>query len=73
MSTLSDLMNTDPLKLTDPDIDEIIKAYRDMNYKFNLGDTRAGKVKSIGSSKVLENAEADELKNLLAGGLKHIK
>lgn len=70
MADIAELFARDPLSLTDDDIDEVIKAFRDMRYKFNLGDTRAGKVAK--TPKALEKAEADELKDLLGdtGGLK---
>lgn len=66
MNTLSELFALDPLELAkDPDkVKEVVKAFRDMNYKFNLGDTRAGTVKPK-TPKSLAGLEADELKDLL--------
>ena len=69
MNTLSELFARDPLSLTDEDIKEIVKAFRDMNSKFNLGDTRAGSTKPP-AAKSLAGANADELQELLKGGLK---
>lgn len=48
MSELSELFERDPLSLTkdDPAIEEAVKAFREMRYKFNLGDTRAGSIKA---------------------------
>lgn len=48
MSDLNELFSTDPLSLTkdDPKIAEAIAAFRSMRARFELGDTRAGKVKA---------------------------
>ena len=44
---LSAIFELDPLSLTkdSPEIEIAIRAFRDMRYKFNLGDTKAGSVK----------------------------
>lgn len=47
MTELTEIFERDPLSLTkdDPAIEAAIKGLRDMRYKFNLGDTKAGSVK----------------------------
>ena len=51
----------DPLSLTDEDIAKTIKAYRDMRYKFNLGDTKAGSIKPKAVPKALKGIGDDLL------------
>jgi hypothetical protein len=43
---LNELFNRDPLLLSKPEIESIIQGFRDMRYKFNTGDLKAGKVKT---------------------------
>jgi len=47
MSDIQRLFQEDPLKLTRPDITEIIAYYRDKRNAFNLGDKTAGATKKI--------------------------
>ncbi len=53
MTELTEIFERDPLTLTkdSPEIEEAIRAFRDMRYKFNLGDTKAGSVKPKASAK----------------------
>ena len=44
-NSLTQLMEKDPLGLTDPELDVIIAGMREMRDKFNLGDMKAGTVK----------------------------
>lgn len=64
MSELSDLFDKDPLSHTDADLEVIIKGFRDMRSKFNLGDTRAGTVKAK-KPKALEGMDDGDLAALL--------
>ncbi len=56
MTELSEIFERDPLSLTkdSPEIEAAIRAFRDMRYKFNLGDTRAGSVKPKAPAKTKE-------------------
>jgi hypothetical protein len=47
MSDLSDLFDKDPLKLTAADKTEIVRAYREAQHKFNLGEKMAGATKKV--------------------------
>lgn len=69
MTDLTELYERDPLSLTSEDIDEVIRAYREMRVKFNLGDLRAGSVKKP-SAKALAGADKNDLKEMLEMSLK---
>ena len=61
MSDINELFDRDPLDLTRDDISQIITAYRDMRYKFNQGDSKAGNIKA----KPSKNAKAQKLAQTL--------
>lgn len=66
MSELSDLFDADPLGHSDKDTDTIITGFRDMRHKFNLGDLRAGSVKTTAKKPTAISAvSASELEELL--------
>jgi len=69
MTDLAELYARDPLLHSQQDIEAIIKANRDMRYKFNLGDLRAGSVKAK-TPKALEGVKTEDLKGLLEQPLK---
>lgn len=69
MSDLATLMERDPLSLTTDDIDQVIKDMRAKRHLFNLGDTKAGTVKTK-TPKALAGAAKDELAELFGDGLK---
>jgi hypothetical protein len=56
MSDLAQLFSTDPLSLSDQDLDKIIEYMRKSRHQFNLGDRKAGKTKK----------SPEEAKSLLA-------
>lgn len=47
MSDIADLFARDPLSLTKPDIEVIVKYYREKRAQFNLGDKTAGATKKM--------------------------
>jgi hypothetical protein len=65
MSDINRLFELDPLMLTRDDIRTVITAYRDMRYKFNLGDTKAGSIKPRAKPAALKGIDDDSLENAL--------
>lgn len=65
MSEINELMDRDPLSLTEENIRTIISAYRDMRYKFNLGDTKAGSIKPRAKPAALKGMDDDSLESAL--------
>lgn len=64
MSTLSELFAEDPLKLSDPDLDQIIAYMRDARARYALGDKSAGNTKKVAKTKVEKSTnpiDADSL------------
>lgn len=47
MSDLAALFDKDPLQLTKDDKSAIVRAYREAQAKFNLGNLTAGKTKKV--------------------------
>lgn len=62
MSDIAAIFAKDPLELTNPDIEDIIKYYREKRAQFNLGDKTAGATKKIAGPKI---TNVDELLGLV--------
>ena len=69
MSELNDLFEEDPLELVKDQskLRAVIAAMRDMRYKFNLGDTRAGSMKPKAKPKALKNMDDSSIEDLMKG------
>lgn len=65
MSDINLLFERDPLQHTKDDIRAIIIAYRDMRYKFNLGDTKAGSIKPRAKPAALKGMDDESLESAL--------
>lgn len=70
MSDLNTLMELDPLRFEEKDIDTVILAFREKRRFFNLGNLTAGKVAAKAVPKALAGGTATEIKELFGGGLK---
>lgn len=67
-SDLGRLMETDPLYLTNADIDSIIADYRRKRHSFNNGDLKAGSIKAKKApAKTVAGFAASELAGLFGG------
>lgn len=67
MTDLTTFFDRDPLSLSDTDFDEVVKGYRDLRSKFQLGDLRAGSLKAAKTPKALAGQDAKTLSDLLGG------
>lgn len=47
MTDITELFARDPLKLTKPEVREIVEIYRAKRYQFVLGDKTAGSTKKV--------------------------
>lgn len=64
MSDIQELFARDPLKLTKPDIAELVERFRASRHQFNLGNKMAGKTKppTEKQQKILDIAATLDLK-----------
>lgn len=58
---LNELMNRDPLGLSDTDIDAIVAGMRERRHRFNLGDQKAGSAKPRATPKALKGLDDEVL------------
>jgi hypothetical protein len=68
-NALRELMELDPLELTDENIDTIIEGYRGLRAKYNLGDTKAGSPRTRAKPAALQGLDTDGLKAKLSDKL----
>ena len=68
-NALRELMERDPLELTDENIDTIIAGYRGLRAKYNLGDTKAGSPRPKTKPAALAGLDTDGLKSKLGSAL----
>jgi hypothetical protein len=61
MSDLSDLFDKDPLGLTAADKTDIVRAYREAQHKFNLGEKSAGATKKVAPKGPKLNLNLDDI------------
>lgn len=63
MSDLAALFDKDPLSLTKDDKAAIVRAYREAQAKFNLGEKSAGATKKVAGPKGPKLTNLDDLLN----------
>lgn len=61
MSDLQSFFSQDPLKLSDQNFEEIIKAFRQMRGQFTLGNAKAGSTKPKTEKQKATQSIADRL------------
>lgn len=61
MSDLSTLFDKDPLQLTSEDKSAIVRAYREAQAKFNLGEKQAGATKKVAGPKGPKITNIDDI------------
>lgn len=64
MTDIAELFARDPMQLSEQDLDQIIRAFREMRGQFNLGAKAAGSTKPKTEKQIKENAFVKSLGEL---------